>query len=631
MTGGRKDDDLRRGEALVDRLARQRTELEARRRAESEAAPPPAPSARAQRDGRPGAPAAPETRRTTQPIRTPLGPPGVPPRTRTPFKAPAPPEAPEPEATPDRRAAFAQPEEPAAPRDPGADPFADFDPLDESPRRAAAPPSSPPTPAPQAAPEEEPPPEPEPFALERRRLRVPKAETPPVFPPDEEEEESEETLDLTHRVPLTETARTRPFSAFEWSVAGRYLRARRKDGFISAISWLSLAGIALGVAALIIVMAVMTGFRYEMINQILGVNAHISLAPQQTSIQRRPFTNYEAVSARLATAPGVVQAAPVIHGQVMSFNPQGQANAIALVRGVRPEDFRRMKAVADPETAEGSLAGFHGDQGVAIGSGLALMLNLRVGEQISLLSPDGDLTPFGIRPRIKSYPIAYVFKLGMSELDSALLYMPLEEAQIYFNKEGFVDGIEVMTSDPQNAERLEPTLQAAAGEPMTIQSWKGQNGGYIAALDTERRVMRLILSLIILIAAFNIVSGLIMLVKEKGRDVAILRTMGASRGSILRIFFICGASIGVMGTAVGVALGVLIAPNIPHLQTFLEGVFGAKLFPGEIYFLSQMPSRLQWSDVATTAAISLGVSFLATIFPARRAARLDPVEALRYE
>ncbi|WP_018631388.1 lipoprotein-releasing ABC transporter permease subunit [Neomegalonema perideroedes] len=618
MTGGRKEEDLERGEALVDRLARQRIELEARRRAEAEAAPS-APPAPLQRDGRPRPPGAPgpEPRRAGPP----LGPPGNPPRTRTPFKgAPAQSEAappapaavdPPPSPTPfEGPAGFSgAPAPQAGSHPPGPDPFSGFDSGE-----AAAPPEAGAS-------------SPEPFALERRRLRVPPAETPPVFPEDEEEE----ALDLTERAPLTDMARTRPFSRFEWGVAARYLRARRKDGFISAISWLSLAGIALGVAALIVVMAVMTGFRYEMINQILGVNAHVSLAPQQTTLQRRPFENYEAVSARLAAAPGVIQAAPVIHGQVMASNPQSQANAIALVRGVRLEDFRRMKAVADPETAEGSLANFREDQGVAIGSGLALMLNLRVGEQITLLSPDGDLTPIGVRPRIKSYPVAYVFKLGMSELDSALLYMPLEEAQIYFNKIGAVDGVEVMASDPQNIERLEPTLRAAASEPVTLMTWKGQNGSYISALDMERRVMRLILSLIILIAAFNIISGLIMLVKEKGRDVAILRTIGASRGSILRIFFLCGASIGVAGTAIGVVLGVLVALNIAGIQHFLESLFGAKLFPDEIYFLSRMPSRLQWGDVATTAAISLGVSFLATIFPARRAARLDPVEALRYE
>ncbi|MDD2867162.1 lipoprotein-releasing ABC transporter permease subunit [Neomegalonema sp.] len=630
MAEGRKNEDVERGEALVDRLARQRIELEARRRAESSAEPP-APPAPVQRDGRPrppgGAPA-PEPRRAGPP----LGPPGNPPRTRTPFKsAPAQPEASAPAAFDPPAPEASAPETPRRTRfeaPAGPDPFADFDGVEaRSDIRGETGRSASPDPAAPSAEGEGAPPEP--FALERRRLRVPKAETPPVFPEDEEEEE--EALDLTERAPQTRTARTRPFSGFEWNVALRYLRARRKDGFISAISWLSLVGIALGVAALIVVMAVMTGFRHEMVNQILGVNAHVSLAPQQTAIQRRPFTNYDAVAARLSSTPGVIQAAPVIHGQVMASNPQSTANSIALVRGVRLEDFRRMKAVADPETAEGALTAFREDQGVAIGSGLALMLNLRVGERITLISPDGDLTPMGVRPRIKSYPIAYVFKLGMSELDSALLYMPLEEAQIYFNKEGVVDGIEVISSDPQNIERLEPTLQAAAGEPMTIMSWKSQSGGYISALDTERRVMRLILSLIILIAAFNIVSGLIMLVKEKGRDVAILRTIGASRGAILRIFFICGASIGVMGTLLGVSLGVLIAPNIPNIQTFLEGIFGAKLFPGEIYFLSRMPSRLQWSDVATTAAISLGVSFLATIFPARRAARLDPVEALRYE
>lgn len=676
MAEGRNgEDDLERAEALVNRLVRQRAEAASRRQAEAaepstRAGPPP------QRDGRPASPQAPAAPAQAA-ARTPLPPPGGAPRTRTPFKTvekPGGPVSGEPSAPsiaaggavtartphpaapiqtaqpPQAPAAASTPSAPSPEPDPeGDDVFAGFDaappPSPREPRSGGAPwvggesggefggesgsPSA--FDAPEARPHrasaaQEP--EAAAFALERRPLKVPRAETPPVFPPDEEEE-PEETLDLTNRVPLTSSATARPFSGFEWGVAGRYLRARRKDGFISVISWLSLAGIALGVAALIVVMAVMTGFRQELITQLLGVNAHASVAPQMT-VPPRPFSNYAAMAAKLGAEHGVIQAAPVIEAQVMGRSDAG--SALVYVRGVRPEDFRRMKPVADPETSEGSLETFREDRGVAIGSRLAFKLGLRVGDRITLLTESNDLTPFGSMPfRSKTYQVAYVFKLGMSEYDEVLLYMPLEEAQLFFGKEGIADAIDVMVQDPQNVERLEPALYRAAGEPVSVFTWKNRNASYIGALDMERLVMRLILSLIILIAAFNIVSGLIMLVKEKGRDVAILRTIGLSRGSVMRIFFICGASIGVIGTLAGVLLGVTIALNIGAIQGFVENVFGAKVFPDDIYFLSHLPSKLQWSDVAITAAISLGVSFLATIFPARRAARLDPVEALRYE
>ena len=690
MAEGRNgEDDLERAEALVNRLVRQRAEAASRRQAEAaepstRAGPPP------QRDGRPAAPAHAPPPQPAAPARTPLPPPGGAPRTRTPFKtveksgAPVSGEPPAPSIaaggavtarTPQpaasiqaaappkspaqtRPAAFSAPGAPVSPEEDrledqegvhaGGDVFADFDappsasppPQPREPRSGGAPwvggeassafdaparAESRPESRASAAQEAEA----APFALERRPLKVPRAEAPPVFPPDEEEEEPEATLDLTNRVPLTSSATARPFSGFEWGVAGRYLRARRKDGFISVISWLSLAGIALGVAALIVVMAVMTGFRQELITQLLGVNAHASVAPQMT-VPPRPFSNYAAMAAKLGAEHGVIQAAPVIEAQVMGRSDAG--SALVYVRGVRPEDFRRMKPVADPETSEGSLETFREDRGVAIGSRLAFKLGLRVGDRITLLTESNDLTPFGSMPfRSKTYQVAYVFKLGMSEYDEVLLYMPLEEAQLFFGKEGIADAIDVMVQDPQNVERLEPALYRAAGEPVSVFTWKNRNASYIGALDMERLVMRLILSLIILIAAFNIVSGLIMLVKEKGRDVAILRTIGLSRGSVMRIFFICGASIGVIGTLAGVLLGVTIALNIGAIQGFVENVFGAKVFPDDIYFLSHLPSKLQWSDVAITAAISLGVSFLATIFPARRAARLDPVEALRYE
>ncbi len=417
---------------------------------------------------------------------------------------------------------------------------------------------------------------------------------------------------------------TPAFAGFEWMIAGRYLRARRKERAISAITGFSLVGIMLGVATLIIVMSVMNGFRDELVNRILGTNGHILILPAAASLD-----DYEALAARAATAPGVIRAAPIIEGRVLASSRAG--NTGVLVRGVRPTDAATLGALANPESFQGALADF-GPGGIAIGSGIADELNLKVGDSIKLISPKGIRTVLGPAPAtIRSFPIAYIFKIGMSEYDKLLVYMPLDEAQKFFLKQGRIDMIEVMAERPGEIERIVPGLRDALDTQVRIWTWKDQNGSYLKALRTERVVMFLILSLIILVAALNIISGLIMLVKDKGRDIGILRTLGLTRGAIMRVFFICGSSIGVIGTILGVGLGVLFTLNIKTIQGLVEVIVGGSVWDPSVRFLTEIPAHLDWADVGMTVAISLTLAFLATLYPAWRAARMNPVEALRYE
>lgn len=417
---------------------------------------------------------------------------------------------------------------------------------------------------------------------------------------------------------------TPAFAGFEWMIAGRYLRARRKERAISAITGFSLVGIMLGVATLIIVMSVMNGFRFELVNRILGTNGHVLILPQAVDLG-----DYETMAARAAAAPGVTRAAPIIEDRVMATARGGRS--FVLVRGVRPEDAATLSALAEPEEARGDLANF-GEGGIAIGSGIADELNLRVGDKIKLVSPKGLRTVLGPAPvTVRSFTIAYIFKIGMSEYDKLLVYMPLDEAQKFFLKQGRVDMIEVMADRPDLIEDVVPGLRAAVDAPVRLWTWKDQNGGYLKALRTERVVMFLILSLIILVAALNIISGLIMLVKDKGRDIGILRTLGLTRGAIMRVFFICGSSIGVVGTVLGVLLGVLFSLNIKAIQGVVETIVGGSVWDPSVRFLTEIPAQMHWSDVGLTVAISLGLAFVATLYPAWRAARMNPVEALRYE
>ncbi len=421
-----------------------------------------------------------------------------------------------------------------------------------------------------------------------------------------------------------EGAATRPFAAFEWMIAARYLRAKRKERFVSVISVISLIGIALGVATLIIVMSVMNGFRHELLSRILGLNGHVIVRGTTAGL-----ADFDQVTGRVRALPGVVRATPVVDGQVMASS--GVAAVGALVRGVRTDDLKKVALVAQ-SLSPGALSRFGGGESVIIGSRLAQKLGVVPGMNITLIAPRGDVTPFGTSPRQKSYNIAGTFSVGMTEYDQTFIFMPLDEAQAYFNMGDNVSGIEVMLDNPDHANVMADPIQTAVGPYLGVITWQQTNSSLFGALQVERNVMFLILTLIILVAALNIISGLIMLVKDKSGDIAIMRTMGASRGAMMRVFLIAGASIGISGTFLGFAIGALFCSNIENIRQFLIHVTGnTKIFDPTIYFLSQMPAEMDMGEVTAVLIMSLTLSLLATLYPSWRAARLDPVEALRYE
>jgi lipoprotein-releasing system permease protein len=422
---------------------------------------------------------------------------------------------------------------------------------------------------------------------------------------------------------MTEPAGTRPFSPFEWMLSLRYLRARRKEGFISVIAGFSFLGIVLGVATLIIVMAVMNGFRHELLEKILGLNGHLLIQPLE-----KPLTDWAEVSDRVIKVPGIKLAAPIVEGQALASSPFNSGGV--LVRGIRVQDLEKLPSIAK-NIKQGTLKGFDEGQGVAIGRRLADQLSLRSGDNITLVAPQGAVTPMGTMPRIKVYKVAAVFEIGMSEYDSAFVFMPLKEAQAYFNRAGDVTAIEVYTGDPDHVDSFRKAVETAAARPIFMIDWRQRNATFFTALQVERNVMFLILTLIVLVAALNIVSGLIMLVKDKGQDIAILRTMGATQGAIMRVFLITGASIGVVGTFVGFLLGILVSLNIESLRQFLSWMTNTELFSPELYFLSHLPADMDSGETTAVVVMALTLSLLATLYPSWRAARLDPVEALRYE
>ena len=433
---------------------------------------------------------------------------------------------------------------------------------------------------------------------------------------------SDQTIE-TQQVEAEPHPATRPFAPFEWMIALRYLRARRAKSFVSVIAGFSFAGIMLGVATLIVVMSVMNGFHLELMSKIIGINGHIFLQGVET-----PLNDYDAVIKRVEQVPGVTLVIPMVEGAAGVSSPYQQSGA--LVRGIREADIKRLPGIAG-NVRRGTLDGFDTAGGVAIGAKMAEQLSVRVGDTISVLTARGAATPFGVAPRIKAYPVVAIFQIGVSEFDGIFVYMSLNEAQAYFNREDEASVIEAFVEDPDDMDAMRLKLDKAVGRPMIMTDWRQRNRSFFEALKVERTVMFLILTLIILVAALNIISGMTMLVKDKGRDIAILRTMGATRGAVLRIFLVTGATIGASGTFAGLLLGLVVAHNLEAVRQLINRSFGLNVFDPNLYLLSRLPSVVVVSDVLTVVALSLCLSLLATIYPAWRAAKLDPVEALRYE
>ena len=422
----------------------------------------------------------------------------------------------------------------------------------------------------------------------------------------------------------TSATDTRPFSPFEWMLALRYLRARRERGFISVLALFSFLGILLGVFLLITVMAVMNGFRKELFSKILGLNGHIIVQ----KVGGDDFDNYSGAAERLATLPGVKHVVPLIEGQAMASTPH--LAVAGLVRGVQEEGIKSLSMIAN-NIRFGSLDGFDQSEGIAIGTRLANALRVNVGDPVTLVSPRGAVTPFGTAPRIKPYRVVAVFEMGMSEYDRTMIFMPLAEAQRYFNKGNAVDVLEVFVSDPDQVAEGAAVMRRAGLPGLHFSDWRQRNESFFTVLEVERNMMFIILSVVVVVAAFNIISGLIMLVKDKGREIGILRTMGATKGAIMRVFLITGTSIGVVGTLTGAGLALLFCWRIDEIRQFVAWVTNTNLFNPEIYYLTRLPADINAHTTAAIVLMALALSVLATLYPSWRASKLDPVEALRYE
>ncbi|MDR3372987.1 MAG: lipoprotein-releasing ABC transporter permease subunit [Ancalomicrobiaceae bacterium] len=416
---------------------------------------------------------------------------------------------------------------------------------------------------------------------------------------------------------------TPPFARIEWLIGWRYLKSRRREAFISVIAWTSFLGIMIGVAALIAVLAVLNGFRTELLGKFLGLNGHILVQPTST-----PFTDFKEVQERFAKVPGVNYSIAFIDGQALASGPSGASGA--LVRGMSGDDLSHVELVAT-NVKQGSLANFDATDGVAVGSRLAQSLGLRLGDPITIVTARGNVTPFGVTPRTRSFPIKAIFEVGMFTYDSSFVYMPLAAAQAFFNQDDRVTAAEIFVTDPENVDAMKPLIIAAAERPVYVSDWRVRDSTFVAALEIQRNVVSMIVALIVIVAAFNIIAGLTMLVKDKSRAIAILRTMGATRGSVMRIFLIVGMAIGIAGTLAGLGVGLLLCYYIEEVRQFLSWVFNTRLYPPEMFFLAKMRADVHIDETCYSVIMALVLSFLATIYPAWKAAKLDPVDALRYE
>ncbi|MFT5181737.1 MAG: lipoprotein-releasing system permease protein [Alphaproteobacteria bacterium] len=413
------------------------------------------------------------------------------------------------------------------------------------------------------------------------------------------------------------------FAPIEWMIAGRYVRARRTDGFISVIAWFSFLGIMLGVTALIVILSIQNGLRAEFLKSVLGFKGHISIISVAENLP-----DYVALTERLRQTEGVVSAIPLVEGQILAAHNGNSTGA--LVRGLSKADLKSRRLVAE-NIKQGTLETFNGNDAILVGTRLARALGATVGDKIQLISPNGTITAFGTVPRSKAYTIIGTFEVGHFQFDRSFIFMPLPAAQRYFRLDNAVSKIEVFVENPDDLRAQRHTILSALGPSQRLYDWQQENRSIFTALQVQKNVMFLVVTLIIVVAAFNIISSLIMLVKDKGSAIAILRTVGASRGMIMRIFFIAGTSIGLAGTLVGTLVGLLISLNVASIQRGLDRLLGTETFSPEIYFFSQLPSEIRPGEVVMIAGMALGISILATLYPSWRAARLDPVEALRYE